>query len=81
MRRVTVLVLGAIVLALASPSRADEPDPEKVARIIEEIKAHRAEKDLELRAKHGPTNRPPHARPPEPRRRGPAPRPAGGGER
>lgn len=87
MRRLAALVIGGAALLLPAPARADEPDPEKVARIIEQIKAHRAEKERAAR-RNAPTPgalRRLDALPREPRSRAPrtaprtAPRPAPGG--
>ena len=46
------LALVSFVL-LATPVRADEADPEKVARIIQEIRDHRARKADERAAEAG----------------------------
>ncbi len=44
MRRLAAVSLGVALFLAPVAAWADEPDPEKVARIIEEIKAHRAAK-------------------------------------
>ena len=60
MRRLAAVSLGVALFLAPVAAWADEPDPEKVARIIEEIRAHRAAKERGTRGgapRSGPPRR------------------------